>query len=92
MARATSTCPAITFGSNNFSLDAWVRHGAGTLGTEVLVDKRTSVGPTTRGYSLFLSSGQIGLQLADGTLAIYCTQETFTCGAALDMESCNGSH
>jgi len=70
------TYAAITIGSNNFSLDAWVKHAPGSFPTEVLVDKRTSVSSTVRGYSLFLSNGQLGLQLADGTFANYLSSGT----------------
>ncbi len=53
---------ALNVGTGSFSLDAWVK--TTTTGTQTIVDKRT--GPPYLGYSLFMSSGYLGCQLADG--------------------------
>jgi len=67
--------PDISFLWSNFSLNAWVLHKTVPSGIEVLIDRRTDdeLG-AVRGYSLFLSNGQIGLQLADGTFDNYLSQ------------------
>lgn len=59
------------FAGTDFSLDAWVLRKPGGSATQVIVDKRRTTNGQTRGYSLFLSSGKIGLQLADGNFANY---------------------
>jgi hypothetical protein len=61
----------VNFAGHSFSLDAWVLRKPGGSATQVIVDKRNDSGGQLRGYSLFLSAGQIGLQLADGTFANY---------------------
>src|SRR5205807_8143676 len=62
---------AISFSAQSFSLDTWVLRQPGGGITQVLIDKRKDSGSQLRGYSLFLISGQIGLQLADGTFDNY---------------------
>ncbi|MCS6806449.1 MAG: LamG domain-containing protein [Blastocatellia bacterium] len=62
--------PELNVGTGNFTLDAWVRTTA-SQGVVVLVDKRS--GPTPLGYSLFLSNGRLGLQMANGTGSSTCT-------------------
>jgi serine/threonine-protein kinase len=64
---------AINVGNTDFTLDAWIKLNPGS-GNDVLIDKRVESGGQIRGYSLFLSSGKIGLQLADGTWANYLSQ------------------
>lgn len=49
-------------GTGDFSIDAWVQTASGT-GVRVLLDKRS---PEPTGYSLFISFGRLGLQLAQG--------------------------
>ncbi|RIK63429.1 MAG: hypothetical protein DCC65_15925 [Planctomycetota bacterium] len=70
--------PEIDFDMTDFSIDAWVRTTNAT-GVRVIVDKRAS--PTSPvgviGYAMFLSSGQLGCQLADGDGSNSCS-----CGAA----------
>jgi Ca2+-binding RTX toxin-like protein len=65
----------ITVGTNDFTLDAWVRRGpASGNGIEVIVDKRKRVSAPvigTLGYSLFLYEGRLWCQLADGPHANY---------------------
>jgi hypothetical protein len=67
---------AISLGTSSFSLDAWVQRGPGATGTDVLIDKRSDAGGLLRGYSLFLSIGKLGLQLADGTFANFLSSAT----------------
>lgn len=51
----------------DFSFDAWVRLTLGApSGVMVLVDKRQQIGSILRGYSWYVYSGRIGIQLADG--------------------------
>ena len=64
---------AINFGTNDFSIDAWVRRATNDPGTSVriIVDKRDESGGV-RGYSLFLGNGgALGFQLADGSFSNY---------------------
>ncbi len=66
----------INFGTNDFSIDAWVRRPAGNIsaGIKIIVDKRVE-GVTTNGYAFFLNgtSGLLGFQLADGVFANYAS-------------------
>ncbi|MCS7158328.1 MAG: LamG domain-containing protein, partial [Blastocatellia bacterium] len=57
-------------GTGNFTLDAWVRTTA-AQGVVVLVDKRSGLTPL--GYSLFLSNGRLGFQMANGAGSSTCT-------------------
>ncbi|HYL78822.1 MAG TPA: putative Ig domain-containing protein [Bryobacteraceae bacterium] len=61
----------IDIATGDFSIDFWMRVDDPTVitagGARVILDKRTS----TNGYSIFLSNGRIGLQLADGTFDNY---------------------
>jgi hypothetical protein len=51
----------------DFSFDAWVRLDPGApSGVMILVDKRQQIGSILRGYSWYVFSGRIGIQLADG--------------------------
>jgi hypothetical protein len=54
--------PWLNMGTGNFSIDAWIKTSSTPL--QVILDKRQST--PVRGYSLFLSNGFLGLQLADG--------------------------
>ena len=65
---------SISFSTGNFSLDTWVLLRPGATGVQVLVDRRTDARGSILGYSLVLASGQIGLQLADGTYSNYFSQ------------------
>jgi hypothetical protein len=53
-------------GTGDFSIDAWIKvdTAADGSGVHVIVEKRQA--NPWRGYSFFLYSGQLGLQLADG--------------------------
>jgi hypothetical protein len=60
--------PSLNFGLGDFSADAWIKAPANSSGvTSVILDKRTGVGTTFQGYSLYLFNGKLGLQLANGT-------------------------
>ncbi len=61
--------PELDVGTGNFTLDAWVRTQA-SFSVVVLVDKRS--GPTPLGYSLFLSNGRLGFQMANGVGSSIC--------------------
>jgi len=54
-------------GMGDFSLDAWLWI-SDTVGVQKIVDKRAS-SPRTQGYSFFVSSGRLALQLADAAAA-----------------------
>lgn len=55
--------PWLNMGTGNFSIDAWINTAVST-GVPVILDKRQS--SPVRGYSLYMSNGFLGLQLADG--------------------------
>ncbi len=55
----------LDLGTGDFSIDAWVRGTGSASGTRTIFDKR-QFSPDTRGVSLYLSNGRLGVQLADG--------------------------
>jgi Concanavalin A-like lectin/glucanases superfamily/Immunoglobulin domain len=61
---------AINFGTNDFSIDAWVRRAAADTGTSarIIVDKRDQSGGVYTGFAFYLigSPGTLGFDLADG--------------------------
>lgn len=61
----------ISFGTDSFSIEAWVKREAEDSGVRVIAEKRSSTGGALAGYSLFLYNGTPGLQLADGTFDNY---------------------
>jgi hypothetical protein len=56
---------AIDFGTQNFTLDAWVKWNGGT-GNEIMLDHRIQSGGNYYGYSWYLANGHPGIQLATG--------------------------
>jgi hypothetical protein len=54
--------PSLNFGEGDFSVDAWLRTSA-TSGSRVILDKRVE---SYRGYLMYLRSGDLSFQLADG--------------------------
>jgi len=58
------SAPELQFGTGDFSFDAWlwVRSDVATMS---ILDKRVTIGEV-RGYHVFIESGRLGLQLADG--------------------------
>jgi len=56
--------PSLDFGTGSFSIDAWVRSSTINGSVRTIVDKR---GPTGIGYSLYISSARLGLQIADAS-------------------------
>jgi hypothetical protein len=59
----------LSFGNptDNFSIDAWIKVAPqDKSGVRPIVDKRVQIGNRVWGYALFLSSGRLGFQLADG--------------------------
>ena len=58
---------AIDFGTQNFTLDAWVKWGGGT-GNQIMLDHRTQVGANYYGYSWYLANGKPAIQLATGPI------------------------
>ena len=68
---------AMQFGTNDFSVDAWVKPAFVGNAVRVIVDHRQESGPVVRGYSLFLGAGNLlGFQLADGTFVNYASSLT----------------
>jgi hypothetical protein len=65
---------AINFGTNDFSIDAWVKRATNDTGSSVrnIVDKRDESGGV-RGYAFYLSGslGTLGFQLGDGPFSNY---------------------
>jgi len=59
----------IEVGTNDFSLDAWVRRSSGSPATQMIFDKRQTNGAGTFGYSLYLQSDRLWCRLADGTVS-----------------------
>jgi hypothetical protein len=60
---------SLDFGAGaNFSIDAWIKTSNTARNTLTIVDKRLVSGSVT-GYALYLYNGQLGVQLADGTLS-----------------------
>ena len=57
--------PSLNFATGDFSVDVWIK--ASTNAGGVILDKRTQSGTNFQGYHLFLNSGKLGLQLANGT-------------------------
>ena len=63
---------AMQFGTNDFTVDAWVKPAFVGNTVRVIVDHREENGPVVRGYSLFLGGGNtVGFQIADGTFINY---------------------
>lgn len=59
---------AMQFGTNDFTVDVWVKPATLTNTIRTIVDHREENGGVTRGYSLFLGTNNtVGFQLADGT-------------------------
>ncbi len=53
--------------TGDFTIDAWIRLDSGaTQSIMIIVDKRAGNPPAIKGYSFFLLSGRLWLQLADG--------------------------
>lgn len=57
---------SLDVGTADFTVMAWVKPSS-VSGVRVILDKRTVSGSTYKGYSFFLTSGTLGLQLATGT-------------------------
>ncbi len=56
--------PELNFGTGDFTIDFWVLAStAQATGVRAVLDKRDA---TPRGFHLYLASGRLGLQLADG--------------------------
>ena len=64
--------PAMQFGTNDFTVDAWVKPATLANTVRVIVDHREENGGVVRGYSLFLGGNNaVGFQIADGTFINY---------------------
>ena len=63
--------PALNFGTGDFSLDAWIRTTQ-TFGVQKIVDKRREAAVGVVGYSMFVSSGMLAFQIADGAGSALC--------------------
>ena len=63
---------AMKFGTNDFTVDVWVKPATSNNTIRTIVDHRELSGPVVRGYSVFLGTNNtVGFQLADGTLSNY---------------------
>ncbi len=69
---AVPDAPALDVSTGDFSLDLWVRT-TGDSGVVTLLDKRTEDPGGVIGYSLFLSGGLLGFQLAEGGGSSICS-------------------
>ena len=68
---------AMQFGTNDFTVDAWVKPSTLSNSNRVIVDHREENGPVTRGYKVFLSTNNLlSFQIADGTLVNYSSTLT----------------
>lgn len=56
--------PSLDVGTGDFSIDFWIKTTQSS-GVVTMIEKR-DLGPNERGYSVFLSQGRLGLQLAEG--------------------------
>ena len=66
------TYTAISFGTNDFSIDAWVKPVPGENTIRIIVDHRFESSPNAIGYSLFLGNGNnLGFQIGDGNYVNY---------------------
>lgn len=63
---------AMQFGTNDFTVDVWVKPATLNNTVRTIVDHREENGPVVRGYSVFLGTNNtVGFQIADGTLINY---------------------
>ena len=63
------TSSSLNFGAGaDFSIDAWIRTSNTARNTLTIVDKRVVSGSSATGYALYLYQGQVGVELANGTL------------------------
>ena len=60
----------INFGTNDFTVDAWVLT-LPSSGIHIILDKRTSQGGVIKGYSVYTDNGRLAIQLADGGFTNY---------------------
>lgn len=67
---------SLGLGTGDFSIDAWIKTNRRS-GIQVLVDKRDE-GSSVQGFSLYLSNGELGFQLADGVGPTFCTSNPTT--------------
>lgn len=67
---------ALDFGTGDLSIDAWVKTQQ-VSGVYIIVDKRVekSSPAGVQGYSLFLTNGLLGFQLADGIGSEVCSSD-----------------
>lgn len=70
-----ASAPKLQFGRGDFSMDAWLWLPDAT-GTRAVLDKRTFTGSQVRGYHVFVTSGRLGVQLADGPFTNYVASAT----------------
>ena len=69
--------PALQFGTNDFSVDAWIKPANNDSTIRAIVDHREENGPVVRGYSFYLwYSNRLSFQLADGSFSQYFSMLT----------------
>jgi hypothetical protein len=61
--------PALNFGTGDLSMDAWIKLDPNNTGIRRILNKRAS-DSSMQGYSLFISNGELNLQLADNLSSI----------------------
>ncbi|CCI02290.1 LamG domain-containing protein [Microcystis aeruginosa] len=62
---------SLNFGTGNFSVGARIKT---TYSDQIIVDKRIEGSGPVQGYAFFISSGNLGFQLADGTgSSLFCS-------------------
>lgn len=56
----------LNFGTGDFSIDTWIKSQPTGGTTNKVIDKRQLIGPTFRGYEVYLFNANVGLQLSNG--------------------------
>ncbi len=64
--RESPHSPLLDWGGGSFTLEAWIQCSSGGQGLTTILDKRVPPYLASRGFSLFLYEGRLGLQIADG--------------------------
>jgi hypothetical protein len=68
---------ALDVSTGDFALAMWI-NTTDAFGVKVLVDKRREGSSGVQGYALYLASGRLGFQLADGVGSSYCSSDPST--------------
>jgi uncharacterized repeat protein (TIGR01451 family) len=78
--KATVPGSPYTFGTGNFSIDAWIRGGQLTNAVMGIVDKLDTTSSVPTGFSFFVFNGRVQLIMGNGTAspATFMSTPTFT--------------